>query len=253
MNAKPILFLFTVLLSTHALPGWADDEPDVASIDSINNGQSYGQWAADWWRWAFSVPGPTNPLLDTSGADCGQRQTDNVWFLAGSFGSDPVVRECTVPAGKALFFPLINSAYGAFLDDDPATTTEEFVREASKCFEPVTSLSLIIDGHAVSDLWELFTGEGGSLSPVISVQMPPNGVLEFLFGLDESIVRELVLTPFAEEGYYVYLEPLPPGEHLVQFAANGCAPNFSQNVTYYLTITGDDDGDEDDEDEHDND
>jgi hypothetical protein len=44
-----------------------------------------------------------------------------VWFLAGAFGADPVVRQREVPAGKALFFPLINTAYGAFLNDPPET------------------------------------------------------------------------------------------------------------------------------------
>lgn len=93
----------------------------------------------------------------------------------------------------------------------------------------------IRDSETISFLY----GRGGNLSPITNVQMPPNGVLEFLFGLDESIIPELVLSPFAEEGYYIFLKPLSPGQHTIHFAADGCSEGFSQNVTYYLTVTED--------------
>jgi hypothetical protein len=95
-------------------PAVADDDraanpPRVAPISSKPGGQTYGRWAAEWWQWALGVPAATNPLLDATGEHCAQRQVDNVWFLAGTVGLDPVVRECTIPEGKALFFPLINN------------------------------------------------------------------------------------------------------------------------------------------------
>ena len=40
-------------------------------------------------------------------------QDGKVWFLAGApiNTENPVVRECTVPAGKFLYFPLVNAAW----------------------------------------------------------------------------------------------------------------------------------------------
>ena len=239
MKLKLPCGIFMFLFAMNASISWAET-PRIAPINTVNHGQSYGQWAADWWQWAFGVPGPVNPLLDATGEHCQQRQVDDVWFLGGALNSsEPVVRECDVPYGKSLFFPIINTSYGAFLNDPPDTTTEEYVREASKCPVPVSSLSLVIDGFAVPRLNHFFTGEGGNLSTITSVQMPPNSIFEFLYGLDESIIPELVLHPFAEEGYYVFLKPLSPGEHTIQWSAEGCFPDFSQNVTYYLTVTVD--------------
>lgn len=239
MKSKLLCGTLILLLATNAPVSWAET-PRVAPVNTINNGQSYGQWAVDWWQWAFSVPGPVNPLLDVTGEHCQQRQVGDVWFLGGALlSSDPVVRTCEIPNGKSLFFPIINTSYGAFLNDPPETTTEEFVRELSKCIVPVSSLSLVVDGFAVPRLDKFFTGEGGNLSPITSVQMPPNGVFEFLFGAGEAIIPELVLHPFAEEGYYVFLKPLSPGEHTIQWSAEGCFPGFSQSVTYYLTVTAD--------------
>src|SRR4051812_21267521 len=76
-------------------------------------GQSYGQWAADWWQWALAQPAATNPLLDATGARCANDQHGRVWFLAGTTGGD-ANRTCTVPRGTAILIPVLNNVYAAF-------------------------------------------------------------------------------------------------------------------------------------------
>jgi hypothetical protein len=224
----------------------ADDRPRVAPIFSSPGGQTYGRWAAEWWQWALGVPAATNPLLDLTGEHCAQRQVDDVWFLAGErVGAGPVVRECTIPEAKALFFPLINNFYGAFLNDPPETRTEEFVRAAAACMFPV-ELFAEIDGFKIRRLDRFFTGESRSQSPFFNVQLPPGNI----FGVDEEVVPELVLAPSAEQGYYLFVRPLSLGEHTVRWQAEGCrAPDFIQDVTYNLTIVPAEDEVADDGDE----
>lgn len=156
---------------------------------------------------------------------------DKVWFLAGSQSTAPVVRTCEVPAAKSLFFPLINISYGAFLNDLPETRTEEFVRQAGSCTEPV-ELSVRIDGFTVPNPLRFFTGASGSQSPLFNVQLPPGN----LPGFDETVVPELVLSPSAEQGYYLFVWPLSPGTHTIRWIASGCSPGFSQDITYHLTM-----------------
>jgi hypothetical protein len=188
----------------------AGPAPQIAPIHTKPAGQSYGRWAADWWEWALGIPGAVNPIADATGEHCAQRQVDTVWFLAGSFSPDPVVRSCEVPAGKSLFFPLINSFYGAFLNDPPATRTEEFIRAASSCTE-AAQIAVSINGFRVPQPTRFFTGPTGSLSPLFNVQLPPDN----LFGVDESIVPELVLSPSGEQGYYLFVRPLLVGNHVI--------------------------------------
>jgi len=108
-RTRLVLVGLTILLGLGvALEAQAQSIPEIAPISSIPAGQTYGRWAAEWWQWAFGVPAERNPILDTTGEFCAERQVDEVWFLAGSFSSDPVVRACQVPAGKSLLFPLIN-------------------------------------------------------------------------------------------------------------------------------------------------
>jgi len=202
----------------------------IAPIDTTPEGQTYGRWAAEWWQWALGIPAATNPLADDTGEQCSQRQVGNVWFLAGSI-IGPVERTCKIPAKKSLFFPLINNIYGAFLNDPAETRTEEYVRAAAACTE-ASKISVWIDGFEIKRPLQFFTGKWGSLSPIFNVQLPPDN----LFGFDTVTVPELVFSPSAEQGYYLFVRPLPPGEHTIRWVAAGCTPGSSQDITYHLTV-----------------
>lgn len=202
----------------------------IAPPGSTPQGQSYGHWAADWWQWVLGIPAAKNPLLDADGSHCGERQVGRVWFLAGSAGAGSVTRSCTVLAGKALFFPLINNFYGAFLNDPPATSTEAAVRRAARCTEPAR-IAVWIDGQRIEQPWRYFTGGAAGPSPTFNVQLPPGNLLG-----DESTIPELALSPAAEQGYYLFVRPLPRGEHVIRWKASGCTANNVQDVTYHLRV-----------------
>ncbi|MFC9760077.1 hypothetical protein ACFU9B_44635 [Streptomyces sp. NPDC057592] len=51
-------------------------------------------------------------MEDTTGEHAHWRQSSDVWFLAGTYGGR-VVRRCTVPAGRPLFFPVFNTQRAA--------------------------------------------------------------------------------------------------------------------------------------------
>lgn len=209
----------------------AGDETVVAPIDSTPEGQTYGRWATQWQEWVVGIPAAENPLTDATGQYCGQRQVDRVWFLAGTFGPGSAVRACSIPAHKALFFPLINSAYFAFLSDPPENRTVEYVRSQAKCTEPA-QVSVSIDGVRVANPQRFFTGPSGSESPIFNVQLPPGN----LFGLDEAAAPELLLSPSAEQGYYLFLYPLSPGKHTIRWVASGCTAGLFQDITYNLIV-----------------
>jgi hypothetical protein len=240
-KALQLIVMAFVCLNTY-LAVAKDDDIVIAPISSTPEGQTYGRWAAEWWQWALGVPAATNPVTDTTGEHCAQRQVDNVWFLAGSFGSDQVVRTCEIPAGKSLFFPLINSAYGAFLNDEPPETrTEEFVRKMANCTE-AAQISVRIDGFTIPSPTGFFTGPSGSQSPIFNVQLPPHNVLGAVPGgltsHGKKNAAELVLSPSAEQGYYLFVRPLSPGTHTIRWTASGCVPDLSQDITYHLTVVG---------------
>ncbi len=201
----------------------------IVPINSRPAGQSYGRWAATWWKWVLGIPAAANPLIDTTGELCAQGQEDRVWFLAGSIvGPGQTNRSCTVPHGKALFFPLVNNFYGAFLNDPPEQRTEAFVRASARCTVPAY-ISASIDGSPIPNPTDFFTGRRGSQSPIFTVHLPPGS----LFGDD---ILRMKLTPSAEQGYYLFVRPLSPGKHTIRWTASGCTPENSQDITYHLTV-----------------
>ena len=99
--------------------------PPAASLLADDDGKredgegKYANLTALWWEWVYAQPAVdvggtnTNPVLDSTGAYATAGQENGIgpgnkyFFLAGTFGGD-ATRTVTVPAGKALFFPLIN-------------------------------------------------------------------------------------------------------------------------------------------------
>ncbi|PYJ19840.1 MAG: hypothetical protein DME99_11560, partial [Verrucomicrobia bacterium] len=120
------------LTSQVGATGQRNPNPRVIPPHGRPYGLSYGEWGAQWWRWAYSFPAAQFPPLQAGEVDCSLGQSGSVWFLAGTAGQGPVTRSCTIPAGKALFFPIIS-----YLNDypcpdpnfqpPPGQTLEEFL------------------------------------------------------------------------------------------------------------------------------
>ena len=67
-----------------------------------------GELAARWWKWALSAPDDRSPVLDRTGEFADWQQPTDVWFLAGTYGGR-VVRRCSMPVGRPVFFPVFNT------------------------------------------------------------------------------------------------------------------------------------------------
>ncbi|GAA3377792.1 hypothetical protein GCM10020367_54880 [Streptomyces sannanensis] len=67
-----------------------------------------GELAARWWQWALSAPWERSPVRDETGEFADWQQPDDVWFLAGTYGGR-VVRRCSIPTGRPVFFPVVNT------------------------------------------------------------------------------------------------------------------------------------------------
>lgn len=193
--------------------------PGVLPPHSKAFGKTYGQWAAKWWQWAFSIPMDSNPLLDETGEFCDEGQHGKVWFLAGNFGG-VTERTCHVPHGKALFFPIINAAF--WVPEDGAT--EEAVRAgANAVIDGAADLEVTIDGRPLTDLLD-YRAE----SPAFVL---PGDELLVDLGFEPGDRY-----PTVADGYWVLLAPLSKGEHEIHFSAALPDFGFESDVTYHLKV-----------------
>src|SRR3981189_3178059 len=86
-----ILAILTLALAPAS--AFADsNKPRVFPPGAEPYGQSYGEWAVEWWHWALSQPVAANPVLDPTRAQRANGPQGQVSFLAGRFDSAPAHR-----------------------------------------------------------------------------------------------------------------------------------------------------------------
>ncbi len=244
-----VLFVAAVLV---CLLGLVTSAGPAAAVPAGNNaigvvppsghyaGLSYAQWGARFFQWSYSMPVDAHPLFDT--ADISAGQSGPVWFIGGTFAAiEPYPGEIvgiadrsgTVPAGKALFFPILN-AEAATLEGN-GTTAEELTAAAEYfvSFVDVDTLFCEIDGVPVADL-----GSYLALSPpAIYGPLPANSILES----QGYPVGEGDTSLFVADGYYMMLRPLPVGVHTIHFGGTADYSaefgfTFTLDITYTITV-----------------
>jgi len=216
-----VLVGLTVLLGIIVPSANAADTPSVVEVKTY--GSTYGEFSARWWQWLLSIPAAVNPNI---GGDCGQGQYDDVFFLPGAFGSDPVVRTCAIPAGKPAFFPLINSL--AFKPGGKDTLLD-LRKLAAELIDNVTALTVTIDGEMTLNLNDLANLR--VRSPSFTVIAPPKGLLA-----PGKLSVPGNTDPLVSDGYWLLLSPTP-GTHEIHVQATTTygTPPFALDVTYHLT------------------
>jgi hypothetical protein len=142
-----------------------------------------------------------------------------------------------VSKDTSLFFPLVNYGYGAFLNDPPDTRLLAFVRSQSTLCGvaggAVTFDAVTVDGIAVKNPKQYYEN-----SPFFEVQLPVDNILKIVGTADPSAPNDkaynLWLSPLADSGYYLFLNPLKPGTH--DIAWNVTWPCGTQNIHYEITV-----------------
>jgi hypothetical protein len=205
--------------------------PRVLAVNEVQYGMTYADWSAAWWQWAYSLPASENPWFDETGCLNGANgQSGPVWFLTGVVNASGIaVRDCTVPHGKALFFPILN-----FENDNvcpPQNLTIAQLRQAAAAAEDsATALACEVDGRPIRNL-QSFRVQ----SPTFDITFPDGNVFQF-FGCD---VPPGTYGPFVSDGYWLMLEPLSAGQHTIHFHGHVEVPfSFTLDITYHLTVTG---------------
>jgi hypothetical protein len=201
-------------------------QPRVFPVNSRPYGHSYAEWSAKWWQWALELPLDGHPFLDSPDFQVAEGQSGSVWFLAAPLPG-PSVRTCTIPAGKALFVGLINSEWSSL--EGFATEAEQ--RETAEFFgDHIVGVFCTLDGVAVANL-SGFRFQ----SPQFTFTAPTPWIFGDTGGAGTSVA----------DGYYVLLEPLPTGQHVLHFGgafhlavAEGDPFDYDAAVdmTYNLTV-----------------
>ena len=203
------------------------------------HGKSYGDWGAQWWKWALKGPIAQSPILDDTGQYGSQNQNGPVWYLAGSFGTKEE-RWITIPNGKSIFFPLVNMWNDYPCPDpkfkpEPGQTMEEFLTLGVAPLidpwvtEPENTLSAKVDGVQLKNLLN-YRG----ISHLTKFTADPSQI-----AIDPCITGQEQVA--VSDGFWIMLTPLKPGKHTIEFSAFALSKPwpFDLHVTYHVKISKD--------------
>lgn len=187
------------------------------------------QLAAEWWQWAVSKSAAENPLIggdpNYSEEQCDGQPLSSAsgsrWFLAGTLDGSKVKRTCTAPAGKRLFFPLVNYVFFITEPDE----TEQIARQAVNDYidgllaDPEFRMKVTVDGRRINSN-RIIRAD----SPLFTATVPDGGLLPA--GSYDGVA----------DGLWVTLPRLPKGEHTIRFKMSAPNAGFAQDNTYHLTV-----------------
>ena len=159
-----------------------------------------------WWQWAMALP--IEPALDQTGALCALGDHGEVWFLAGTDGTrDDITRTCTVPLGVRLLVPVATRYVRrpfAPGKRDPVPDCAQLRDKAAMPPEGLLRARVTLDGA------EVVTGSAH--------RVPSPGCFDPYPWLPAPDDKPPPLA--ASDGYWHLLEPLPPGEHVLEVDAH---------------------------------
>lgn len=193
--------------------------------------KTYGEWSASWWQWLESQD--SMPLTEHGNIDCSEGQEGPVWFLAGTDGTGPAERKCSVSGQKLLFFPLVS---GEFHNAPDETTCADGplggpCTEAEKREILDGLMSDMIPGFYNSRVCNLETTVDGIPTLFANYAAVRSQSPSFTYLGDAETVSD---------GVWVMLS-LPDGKHTLHFEGALCdldtnTPIFEVDVTYKLTV-----------------
>lgn len=238
---KKTLLSALLVLGATAVAGCDDT---LVLQDTQAGAMAYEELSRRWLEWALAQPYTESAINDQTGERCAVSQDDRVWMLAGTHGG-PVTRACDIPANTPLFFPLVNRWIMPGLDpsDQPedlpgfiAWVESYFATQRSRA----CSLTLTLDGEPLlADMEEIDQELYVAVVEPFAVYLNDDNWAT-AYGKQGGVYPNTFI-----DGHWALLQPLPPGDHVLEFGGTTCRANgtvqFTTSAVYELHVAEPDD------------
>jgi hypothetical protein len=188
------------------------------------SGLSYGRWTVLWWRWALSIPRIKNPLLDDTGRNANPSQTNSVSFLAGIYADefrneDFPTRQCALSKDTSILIPVLNCEADS-IEYPEIRTDQDILEHVASQVDNVVIRKCSVDGVAVPP-----------------VRVPSDPVIFDLYVHPDFDRRQIGgHTRASSDGYWVFLQPLENGRHVISFEGSYKRGLLKSGARYIITI-----------------
>ena len=194
------------------------------TADSVPYGETYGHWTVKWWQWFLLTPKSVNPVLDRTGKYAYINQpSKHVWFLTGKLADEDrnfPNRSCRIPTDRSILFPVINCEANPL--EYPDLRTDYDLTEHVKRDEDT-----IIEKECSVDSKRIPAQRVKSDPPIFELKINEDNVINIKGGKS---------THASADGYWVFLKPLPIGEHTISFQGSCEYGKLNSGANYRLEV-----------------
>lgn len=194
---------------------------DLNCIYALNDhplGKPWEHWTTKWWKWILSLPKQVNPGLDETGGKLHIDPNDeSVLFLPGTFGGS-AKRRYRIPK-RPILLPVINFIT-SFYEEPQLKTELGLVERAKNDIDDITNTWAIVDGLNVP------VKDFRVRSSIFNLNLVEDNV----FGIKAGVTRAV------HDGYWLFLRPLAPGEHIIHVFGSCSSGKTKIDVVFHLVI-----------------
>ena len=218
------VFIFSAAsISTISAFGGGSSSPGIFLKGSTPYGIPYEDWITKWWQWNMGIPKEQHPQVnDPDLIKCPVGESGSVSFLTHSL-QGKTEYSCTIPTGNAIMIPI--STGECTSDEAQSSKLTDMIKCATEGDKYLT-FETVVDGAPLNGLEQNY-----AISDIFNITVPENNFLDLKPGQWKA----------GSGGYFVFLEPLPVGNHTVGISARVTNPidpsyNFNYNTQYLLNV-----------------
>jgi hypothetical protein len=230
-----IVAITLAAISSFAVSYEQESQPKIFLPGSSPYSIPFNQWIGKWWQWYVSVPkseSPNHPDYPNhiSKVDCAIRQDPSspVFFLFTPLVDEAAPnRTCDIPKDKAILLPII-SGEADNGDPEQLDKSDQGMIQTAKGGNDYGAISIKLDDTMLN-----FNEDPKfrAISDFFNITLPEHNLWEEkeVPGTYKGIT----------EGYFLFLSPLPLGNHTLYYEAGTNPPNpnvYVQAVTYHLNV-----------------
>jgi hypothetical protein len=212
LNLLPwVLFVaLAVLVST--FPAHAISNPSTFFKADKPYGTTYEDWVTRWWQWNVQIPKQEHPVASNP-TKCPVGESGSVSFLTHSIQGESTY-SCTVPAGHAI---MTSISTGECTADEAKTSVPADMIKCATEGDKYLHFDATVDGVPLNGLDQNY-----AITKVFDFTVPNNNFMDLKAGQWKAVAG----------GYFIFLKPLPAGNHNISISArvtNPIDPSFNYN------------------------
>ena len=189
--------------------------------DSAPYGTHYADWIKKWWQWNVSLPKAEHPQTNPKTV-CATKVSGRVSFLVQSY-QGPQHYTCTIPTKNAIMVPISTGSCTSI--EAHSTKLADLVNCASNGDQHLT-FKATLDGALLNNLQNNY-----ATTNLFTMTLPNDNFENLKAGT----------YPTGAGGYFIFLKPLPAGQHNLHVTARVLNPtdpsfNYDYDASYDLKI-----------------